>query len=46
MTLVGADKQLISDQLWACCDSELEISVYNSGVKHDTDEQNLLEAIK
>ena len=45
-TLVGADKQLISDQLWACCDPELEVSVYNSGIKNDTNEQELLEAMK
>ena len=45
-TLTGASPQHISDQLWACCDSDLEISVYNTGVNSDSDEVTLLAAIR
>ena len=45
-TLTGASPQHISDQLWACCDSDLEISVYNTGVNSDSDEVTLLTAMR
>ena len=45
-TLTGASPQHISDQLWACCDAELETSVYNTGVNSESDEATLLEAME
>ena len=45
-TLTGASPQHISDQLWACCDTDLETSVYNTGVNSDSDEATLLAAMK
>ena len=45
-TLTGASPQHISDQLWACCDPELETSVYNTGVNSDSDEATLLAAMR
>ena len=45
-TLVGAGPDLISDQLWACCDEDLEKSVYSSGITSNTGEADLLDAMK
>ena len=45
-TLTGASPQHVSDQLWACCDTELEVSVYNTGVNSDSDEATLLSAMR
>ena len=45
-TLIGATPQHISDQLWACCDADLETSVYNTGVNSDSDETALLAAMR
>ena len=45
-TLTGASPQHISDQLWACCDADLETSVYNTGVNSESDEATLLEAMR
>ena len=45
-TLAGADSELISDQLWACCEEDLERAVYNSGVTSKTSETELLEVMK
>ena len=44
--LAGADSHAVSDQLWACCEPGLELSVYNSGMKNDTGEDDLLEAMR
>ena len=44
--LQGASQQYITDQLWACCESSLEMAVYNSGVNSETDEKVLLDTIK
>ena len=45
-TLPNALPQHISDQLWACCDNDLEVSVYNTGKNSDSDEETLLNAMK
>ena len=45
-TLSGAGEELISDQLWACCDGDLEKSVYSIGITSKTSEADLLEAMK
>ena len=45
-TLPNASPQHISDQLWACCDNDLEVSVYNTGKNSDSDEETLLNAMK
>ena len=45
-TLSEATPQHVSDQLWACCSSELETSVYNTGASSNTAEADLMEAIK
>ena len=45
-SLPNANPQHISDQLWACCDTELETSVYNTGINSESDEKTLLEAMK
>ena len=45
-TLSGASPQHISDQLWACCDSELETSVYKTGVNSESNEVTLLAAMR
>ena len=45
-TLAGATPQNTSDQLWACCETELETAVYNTGVRSDDDESKLLGAMK
>ena len=45
-TLAGASQEHISDQLWACCDEDLEKSVYNTGVNSDSSEAILLATMK
>ena len=45
-TLGGASPQHISDQLWACCEPDLETSVYNTGINSDSDEPTLLAAMR
>ena len=45
-TLKDADNQTVTDQLWACCDQDLEISVYNSGTRNSAKEAELISAIK
>ena len=45
-TMAQAMPQDILGQLWACCSSELETSVYNTGANATTDEKELMEAIK
>ena len=45
-TLSNTTAQHISDQLWACCDSELETAVYNTGINSDSDEATLLAAME
>ena len=45
-TLSTANPQHISDQLWACCDPDLEISVYNTGINSESDEATLLAAMR
>ena len=45
-TLACASPQHISDQLWACCEPDLETSVYNTGINSDSDEPTLLAAMR
>ena len=45
-TLASASPQHISDQLWACCETEFETVVYNTGIHSDSGETDLLEAMK
>ena len=45
-TLSTVNPQHISDQLWACCDPDLEISVYNTGINSESDEATLLAAMR
>ena len=45
-TLAQATPQHVLDQLWACCSTELETSVYNTGANSNTAEKELMEAIK
>ena len=44
--LQGVSDQYVTDQLWACCESSLETAIYNNGVNSETNETNLLEAMK
>ena len=44
--VMGANQQAITDQLWACCGDELELSVFNSGVSSNASEDELLEMMK
>ena len=46
LTLAGASPEHIRDQLWACCDEDLEKSVYNTGVNSDGNEATLLATMK
>ena len=44
--LAGASAEQIGDQLWACCEADLERSVYNTGLDSNSSEEQLLATMK
>ena len=45
-SLVGMDKTMVVDHLWACCSKELEESIWKQTGKNVDTEQELLDAMK